>query len=856
MNAPAFLPQRPAVLALFAWAACFTPARAQEPRPDAPELERQVDARVAQLSLEEKAAFVGGVDNMFIRAEPGAGFPRLKMSDGPEGVRTWGPSTAYAGGIALAAAWDPELARRMGEAIGDDARARGVHILLAPGVNIYRAPMNGRNFEYLGEDPWLAARTAVGYIEGVQSRGVVATVKHFAANNSEYDRHNLSSDVDERTLREIYLPAFEAAVREAGVGAVMDAYNLVNGTHATENPWLNLQVLKKEWGFGGVLMSDWEATYDGVAAANAGLDLEMPRARAMTPDTLMAAVRSGLVSPATLDDKVRRIFRLAARFGFLERPQADPAIPLYSQEGRAVALDEARESMVLLRNQGSLLPLEAGRLRTLAVIGPDAWPAVPGGGGSSQVAPYRTVDFLTGISDYLGPAVRVLYARGLPTPEEFFQRTAFDRRADGQPPVKVEVFDNADFRPPTSAAWRMEKADGWRAEMWTPKARRQQTERITANFTPKRTGNYLFLVGAGGEDRYAFYVGGRKLIEQPVREGQAPAFVEVALQGGRTVELRMDYLPYSDHLRAGFGVLPSEEVISPEAKAIAAQADAAVVCAGFDPPTEREGYDRTFTLPWGQDRLIAAVAAANPRTIVTLTSGGGVDMRGWIDEVPAVLQTWYSGQEGGRALAEILFGRRSPEGKLPASFERSWDDNPTHDHYYPPPYTWGSVAHVTYGEGVFLGYRYYTSSGKRPLFPFGFGLSYTTFAFSHLTVSQAAGNGTSAVVEFDVTNTGSRPGAEVAQVYVGDPSAKLPRPARELKGFRKVRLDPGQTAHVSLPLDRRSFAYFDAAAHQWRIDPGKFVIYVGDSSEAAPLSQEITVDESAFRKTPEILFGP
>ena len=291
-----------------------------------------------------------------------------------------GSATAYAGGIALAATWDPDLAGRMGICLGQDARARGVHILLAPGVNITRAPMDSRNMEYFGEDPYLASRIAVGYIEGVQSQGVIATVKHFAANNQEYDRYGVSSDLDERTLREIYLPAFEAAVKEAHVGAVMDSLNLVNGEHATQNAHLNLDILKKDWGFDGILMSDWGATYDGVAAANAGLDLEMNSGKYMNEANLLPAIRSGKVPESAIDDKVRRIFRTAIRFGFLDRDQTNIDIPRDNPQGRQVALEEARESVVMLKNDHSLLPLDANKIHTLAVIGPDAWPAVPGGG--------------------------------------------------------------------------------------------------------------------------------------------------------------------------------------------------------------------------------------------------------------------------------------------------------------------------------------------------------------------------------------------------------------------------------------------------------------------------------------------
>ena len=822
--------------------------QAQGPVPDSPAIEQRVDTMVAKLTLEQKLELIGGVDSMFIRAEPSAGFPALKMSDGPEGVRTWGPDTAYAGGIALAATWDPRLASEMGESIGKDARARGVHFLLGPGVNIYRAPMCGRNFEYFGEDPYLSGQTAAAYIRGVQSEGVIATVKHFAANNEEYDRHNVSSDMDERTLREIYLPAFEAAVREGHVGAVMNSYNLLDGVHATQNPHLNLDILKGDWKFDGILMSDWDATYSAVGAANNGLDLEMPSGKFMNPHNLLPAVKSGQVSEATIDEKVRRIFRTAIRFGFLDRDQTDPAIPRFSQEGRAVALQEALESATLLKNENNLLPLDSSTLHTIAVVGPDAWPAVPGAGGSSHVDAYAPVSIMTGLSDALAGKVRVLYAAGLPAATDLFQETEF-YDASGKTPdnpwtgsqVKIENFDNPGFAGTPQVSY-MRRIAMYRSEEWTPPAREHHSIRFTAKYMPAKTESYLFLAGAGGSDAYKLIVDGKTVIDQPSREGQAPRYVELPLTAGTAASIELDYWPDASYPRIGLGVRGVDELVDPEAKKIASLADAVVVAVGFDPSTESEGFDRSYELPFGQDELIQAVSQANPHTIVTLTAGGDVDMHRWLDGVPALLHNWYPGQEGGRAIAEILLGQHSPEGHLPVSFERSWDENPVHDSYYAPPVAKGQTPHVNYEEGVFVGYRYYTSEDKKPLFPFGFGLSYTTFSFSNLKVAPEQASADAPItVSFDVTNTGQREGATVAQVYIGDPSAKVKRPVKELKEFEKVRLGPGDTHHVSLTLNRRSLAYWSDDKKNWQVDPGKFVVFVGDSSENTPLSQGFEV---------------
>jgi beta-glucosidase len=829
-----------ALVALLLSCTCTVPILAQAPVPDSPAIEQRVDGMIAKLSLQQKLELIGGLDNMFIRAEPAAGFPSLKMSDGPEGVRTWGPDTAYAGGIALAAAWDPALATKMGESIALDARSRGVHFLLGPGVNIYRAPMGGRNFEYFGEDPCLSGQTAAAYIRGVQSEGVVATVKHFDANNQEYDRHNVSSDMDERTLREIYLPAFEAAVEQGHAGAVMDSYNLLNGVHATQNKHLNLDILKGEWHFNGILMSDWDATYSAVGAANNGLDLEMPSGKFMNPANLLPAVKSGEVSEATIDEKVRRIFRTAIRFGFLDRDQTEFDVPRFSQQADAVALQEALESITLLKNEDHLLPLDAGKIHTVAVLGPDAWPAVPGGGGSSHVDAFAPVSIMTGLSNALAGKVNVLYDAGLPTADEMMRETEFSPASGNPAPVKIEVYDNPGFSgtPQVSFATRMGTS------RFAPRiavASAHPAIRYTANYLPAKTETYLFLAGASGGDAYRLIVSGKTVIDQTSHEGQAPRWVELPLTAGQPASVEINYWPQgAPHM--GLGIRGVEEIVSPEARKIAAMADAAVIAVGFDPSTESEGSDRTFELPFGQDELIQAVSQANPHTIVTITAGGNVDMHRWLDHVPALLQNWYPGQEGGRAIAQILLGDHSPEGHLPASFERSWDQNPTHDSYYAAPVEKGQTPHVFYKEGVFLGYRYYTSYDEKPLFPFGFGLSYTTFSFSNLKVSpqQASPDGP-ITVSFDVTNTGQRAGATVAQIYVGDPSAKVKRPVKELKGFEKVRLGPGDSRHLSLTLDRRSLAWWSDQKSNWEVDPGRFTIFVGDSSENTPLNQDFQV---------------
>jgi beta-glucosidase len=824
-------------------------APAQAPASDSPAIEAKAKAILAKLTLEEKIKLIGGVDSMFTNAIPSIDLPRLKMSDASVGVRTWGPTTAYAGGAALAATWDPNFAKELGESLGRDARARGVNFLLGPGVNIAKAPVNGRNFEYLSEDPYLNGALVVPYIHGVQSQGVSATVKHYALNNEEYNRHNVDVEVDERTMREIYLPAFEAAVKQGHVTAVMDSYNLINGEHATQNTFLNLKVLKGDWDFKGILMSDWDATYDGVAAANNGLDLEMPSARFMNEQTLVAAAKSGAVKEATIDDKVMRIFRVALRYGWLDRPQFDPADSTYSVTDRPIALKGALESITLLKNENHILPLDASKIKTIAIIGPDAWPAVVGGGGSSQADAFQPVSIVAGIANLVGSDVHVLYSRGLPEMNDVFWHTNWE------PGVKEATYPNKSFSgsPVTSTPHGI---NNYKQEWWGPADKTPRSIRYTASFKAPKAGKYLVLAAASGSDHYTVSVDGKQIIEQVQVEGQYPESASIDLSAGQSINVVADYLPGFAGNRFGLGIANESDMISEDVKKFASIADTVVVAIGFNPSTESEGFDRSFTLPWGQDALIEAAVAANPHTVVTFIGGGAFDTGRWLDKVPALVHAWYPGQEGGTAIADVLFGRHDPEGKLPVSFDRSWQDDPSYNYYYPtkgsdtklhvtennhPPVDY-DISHVKYDDKLMVGYRYWTTTGKHPLFPFGFGLSYTTFSLANLKVSGTATSGSTVEVGFDVTNTGSVEGAEVAQLYVSDPSAKVKRPERELKGFEKVSLAPGETKHVTLSLDARAFSYWDESKHDWTIDPGKFVIRVGDSSENTPLQGDLVIN--------------
>ncbi len=795
-----------------------------------PAVEQRVDSLLSQMTLEEKIDHIGGVDGFYIHPIERLGLPAIKMSDGPVGMRNDGETTAYPAGIALAATWNTELADRYGRAVGRDGRARGVHIWLAPGLNIYRAPQCGRNFEYFGEDPYLAGRMAVALVRNVQAQGVLATLKHYAGNNQEYDRHHISSDIDERTLREIYLPAFEAAVRDAHAACIMNAYNLLNGVHCTENKFLNLQVAKTDWGFDGVIMSDWGATYDGVAAANGGLDLEMPSGKYMNRQNLIPAIEAGIVSEATIDDKVRRILRVIVRAGFLDRPQKIDSIPLDDPDNARVALDIAREGIVLLKNDNALLPLDASKIKTIAVIGPNAHPGVPAGGGSSHTTPFHSVSLLDGVKARVGKNITVLHEPGRDplSPAGLAPISRFEHLDDNgnpAPGLRAEYFPNQYLEGEPAVTTIVPRIEfDWASGAPEGLPKDDFSARWTGRIRPEKSGRYLLAESA--DDGIRVFLDGEEILEDWSDHAARTQSIEKTLEAGRAYELKIEYYERGGDASALFGWGLIEEGNQLPAARAARNADVAIVCVGFNRNEEFEGADRPFELPAHQQAIVRSVAAENPRTIVVLMAGGGVAWDDWLDRIPAVVHAWYPGQEGGTALAEILFGDVNPSGKLPATFEKKWEDNPAAPYYHSK-----DNKALPYTEGIFVGYRGYDQSGVEPQFCFGHGLSYTTFEYSDLEIhSGAARPGESVRVSFKIKNTGSRPGSEAAQVYVHDIESRLPRPPKELKGFAKISLAPGKSEFVTIDLDERAFAFFDPEAKQWIVEPGTFEILVGASS--------------------------
>ncbi len=679
---------------------------------------------LGRMTPEEKARMLAGSGWMESTPNERLGIPAIKMADGPMGVRNWAGSsavtsaastapvyaTAFPAGIAMASSWDVELVQAEGRAIAQQAKALGRDMILAPTVNIARTPLWGRNFEGYGEDPYLAARMGVAYVRGVQGEGVIPSVKHFAANNQEFERHRIDEKIDLRTLHEIYFPAFRAAVEEAGAWAVMNAYNKVNGRWCAESPFLLTETLRKRWGFQGFVVSDWGSTYSTAGTIHAGMDLEMPGGERMrtwlarpqtreagndggwlTGEKVLAAVASGEVKQSAVDGSVRRILCVMFRAGLFDHPHAGGG-EVETPEHRELARRAATESMVLLKNEGHLLPLDPAKTRSVAVVGPAAALARTGGGGSSLVRPKEAVTPLAGIKEAAGVGVDVRYALGVP------------------------------------------------------------------------------MVGE-----------------------------EAGVDAGKARE---------------------------EAVALAARSDAAVVVVGYSSRLESEGFDRaSMALPAGQDDLIGAVAAVNKNTVVVIAAGAPITMTRWIDHVPAVLYAWYGGQEEGHAVGDLVFGLAAPSGKLAVTFPWKIEDSTAFGHYP------GENLHVEYGEGVFVGYRGFDRGKVEPLFPFGHGLSYTTFEYSGLTVSTPEVKaGGKVEIGVQVRNAGTRPGAEVVQLYLHDVESSLPRPEKELKGFARVMLRPGETRALTFTLDRSAMSFFDPAKGDWVAEKGAFEVLVGASS--------------------------
>eukprot|EP00667_Euglena_gracilis_P003028 EG_transcript_3032 len=827
-------------------------------------MEERIAALTARLTVAQKAALAAGETTWTTVPVPELGIPPLKVTDGPNGARGdrylgRAPAACFPVGIALAASWDPSLVRRVGEALAQEVRDKGAHLLLGPTINLHRTPVGGRNFECFSEDPHLTARLAVAYIEGLQSQGVAACAKHFVCNDTEYQRNSISSDVPERALRELYLEPFRACVQEAHVWSVMSAYNKVDGTYCSENGDLLRSILKGEWGFDGLVMSDWGGTYSTVPAALCGLDLEMPGPPKYFGPALATAVEEGRVPEALVDDTVRRLLRLLHRTGVLDGPPG-----LAEEQGvdrpetRALAHRAAVEALVLLRNEGGLLPLPAtppqGNAR-LAVIGPYAQDAQAQGGGSAKVRPHYCVSPYDAIVARAAGYTVTHHAgcyggQCLPALDQAFVPQGF----------RVEYFNATDLTgTPVLVQEGLSKAE-WLALGQPEAAVSGEMHCLAAEGTLE--------VAEGGVHTFALVCVGyaRVLLDGEVILDQwetftmgGPAFfgvsgpqavAEVPLQDGSSHTIRLEFRQMAGCPLTGarIGHRPPQPA-DPLAEAVLAaqEADVVVLCIGLGEDYDCEGKDKpSLDLPPDQLRLLEEVAAANPNVAVVLSIGSPIAMP-WLDRVRSVLVAWYPGQEVGNAVADVLFGAANPSGRLPQTFPRRLEDHPAFLNYP------GEAGHVLYGEGLFMGYRYYLKKCIEPLFHFGFGLSYTSFSLQNLAVVEppagAAGTDRGAVaatVTVEVTNTGDRRGKEVVQVYLQAVEPRLVRPPWELKAFQKVEVEAGQTATVTIHLGARAFACYDPARRGWVAEAGPYVVGVGRHAGDLALRHSFRLPTEAF----------
>ncbi len=839
--------------------------------------EKAAEKTLAKMTMEEKLAYIGGTGGWDVKPLSQYGIPQIHGADGGVGVRYTSEGNAqgvvYPSGPNLAATFNPRRAIDLGRALGYDTATGGYQFVTGPGVNLYRMPYGGRAFEYLsGEDPFLGASLGPGVINGIQSRGVWANAKHFAANDQESSRFKLDEAIPERVLREMTLPPFESASKNSKVAMMMCAFQKVNGEFACENDHMMRDILKTEWGYPGFVQSDYNAVVHGLDAAQAGTDLDMMGYQ-MNSKVLKPFLDSGELSPATIDDKVRRILKQIYLYKFDSKAPLT-AHNMNSSTSNKVALNAAREGIVLLKNQNNLLPLDRKSVKKIAVVGNLAKYAPPTGFGSANVMAANYISELSGLQQ-LAPNAKVDFIDGLsldPTTTVWSSTNSAGNDVQG---LKAEYFANTNWSG-DAAVTRTEKqidldwandsdlpfdsntgsADPYSNKGSTSGQLNGDTSstsiRYSGKITPTQSGEQVFKVRADGAIR--LWVNGKKIIDNgagnPIPGNSIPPtipeFAKIELEAGKTYDVKMEYSRRAGYLSTMGGLVGVQmSWASLNAPQDLSAYDAVVVAVGNSSEYEGEGFDHSFDLPEFQSELIQSIAKVNPNTVVTMFGGTGLKMSDWIDQVPVALHAFYPGQNGGQALAEILYGKVNPSGKLPISIERNIEDNPVYASF-PKFANDNSIETMDYKNDLFLGYRGYEKKGIKPLYPFGYGLSYTTFGYSNISVTPGVTVGNAPIkVSFDLTNTGKVGGSEVAQLYVGQQSPKVERAIKELKGYKKVFLQPGESKRVTIELNDRSLAYFDEKSKQWVVDADSFNLSVGSASDDIRLNAKLT---NSFRQ--------
>ncbi len=806
-----------------------------------------IENLIEQLTLDEKLLLLGGTPHDLPDRDADLfgveriGLPRLRFADGPVGVHWWAKaSTCYPALICLAASFDEATALLYGQAVGTDCRAAGVHVLLAPGVNLYRSPLCGRNFEYMGEDPELAGKLSAAYIRGVQEKGVSATVKHFAANNQEYNRYHIGSDVDERTLREVYLRPFELAVKEGKTGCVMTSYNPINGVHASENKALITDILREDWKFEGVVMSDWVSTYSTAQTLNAGLDLEMPWANWLKPEKIKPLLASGVVSEETINQRIRNRLKLMERFGWLdpEHNQKDESLPARNHETEAAALEVARRGIVLLKNDKDFLPRKPEQTKKIAILGHHAGEPILCGGGSAYTSPHESITLVEAIRNTYGehseieyyPCVHSWHANETHTASAFLTES-------GEPGLQARYYDNKQF-----AGEPVYETVDQHINL-NPETRYLNPALCTAAFSAIWTGQ-IEITDAAAYDFYMYAVDGRMsatLNGEPLFDSLHDTYRKTReLSAGRyelTVSFRQTHGPCTHAL---FGYEQTAHAFMGREAALEAirDCDLVVIGTGYVKEVEGESHDRPFEMDERLNQLIVDAAKINPNIAVALYAGGACDISPWIDRVKGVLNLWYPGQNGTVAAAEILAGITNPSGKLPFTWEERPEDRGSFNCYHDDD----GDQRVAYTDGVFCGYRHFDRCAIAPRYPFGHGLSYTTFVYENLRLTaDTIEAGEEAVLKFDLVNTGSNAGSETALVFVGDKEASVERPPKELKAIQRICLEPGERKTVQTTLPARAFAFWNIQQKDWCIETGEFVISIGPDAQTQPLQATLNV---------------
>lgn len=834
-------------------------------------MEKRIEKLLSQMTIEEKITLLSGSSVLKTAPIPRIGIHELEMADGPQGVRENSPghpdTTALPCGVALAAAFDTAIAEKYGKTIALDCRALGIGVSLGPGLNLMRTPLNGRNFEYYGEDPILAGKTAAGYIRGCQSENVAATPKHLALNNQEICRTTSSSDIDERTLRELYLTAFETAVKEGHPWMMMSSYNRINGTFAAENGMTQDLIAKREWGFDGVMVCDWGGAHDTMGCALGGLDLEMPGPGSwMTVEKLLPLVKSGAIPESLIDDKVRRVLRLLCRTGAIDGLKKDGECG--GKEQTANTRECAENSVVLLKNQDSLLPLDAKKIKKIIVSGPNADFRHHRGtlrdlGGSGAVFTEKEVTLLAGLQKFANennielkyiPTIRFDHA--LPCPEGFFGSSGIkcvyypNRKAMAE--KQDMLFENVN----TTGSWRFNTFSGQIAAGSTSGEQRLPDTgfavRMSAELHPPAGHRGLKLVFTPNADYCRVTLNGRQIWENVNQELIHTYPLDEKEADGALLEIEFatefpNFSSFKVALEDPEAVAEAENRLLEEAKS----ADAVIFCAGRTHIEDKEalGWGNFYTadipsmtMPGNQDSLISRLATLNPRTIVTLTGGGAMDVEKWIDAIPALLMLWYPGETGGSVLADLLFGKVNPSGRLPISWAKNLNDYPCHANGNYPGNREDADPRVRYDEGIFIGYRHFDRAKTSLRFPFGHGLSYSEFS-SEITAVEQSGKSVydaACTVTVKVVNHSSRRGKEVVQLYTGAVDPAFPRPVKELKAFAKVELAPQESKEITFELKWRDFACFHPDSHRWCVPAGKYNIFL--ARNASEITDSATLD--------------